>query len=292
MSQILEQVGYRAWDGRPHSPWWTCLTLVRVGVWLIFRRWVFWVLIGLGLMNFVFNFAFVYLKATLTVQNGDIARFLDNYRVTGTGDAYADFMHAQAAITALLLAFAGSTLIGSDYRQGGMVFYLSRSIGKRQYILGKLLTVATVVLLITMVPALILYFEYGFLGESLGYFRENWRIGVGIVAYGLILAAFQSLLLFAIAAWVPRTVPLVMTWLGIFTLLTALAHALHEIQDNRRWLLLALWENMLRLGRWSFGAYPADRLPAAWECAAVLGGLGLVCLMLIVRRVRAVEVVS
>lgn len=292
MSSALEQAGYRTWQGKPHSAWWSCLTLVRVGVWLIFRRWVFWLLIGLGLMNFVFNFAFVYLKATLTVQRGEMARFLDAYKVTGTGDAYADFMHAQAAITALLLAFAGSTLIGSDYRQGGMVFYLSRSIGKAQYIIGKLLAVMAIVLLITMVPALVLYCEYGFLSSSLNYFTENWRIAVGIVGYGLILAFFQGILLFAIAAWVPRTVPLVMTWLGLFTLLTALAHALHEIQDNRRWLLLALWENMLRLGRWCFGAYPEDRLPEAWECAAVLATVSVVCLCIIIRRVQAVEVVA
>ena len=92
-------------------------------------------------MNFLFNFAFIYLKATLVVQNEDIGQFLDQYRVTGTGQAYADFMNAQAAITTLLLAFAGSALIGSDYRQGGMVFYLSRAIDKRHYIAGKLLAV-------------------------------------------------------------------------------------------------------------------------------------------------------
>jgi ABC-2 type transport system permease protein len=292
MPQLLEHVGYRAWEGTQHSPWWTCLTLVRVGVWLIFRRWIFWALIGLGMMNFLFHFAIVYIKATLAVQDREVSRMMDQFQLTGTGNAYAEFMNGQSFITALLLAFAGSTLIGNDYRQGGMIFYLSRSIGKTHYIVGKLMAIATVVLLITMIPALILYVEYGLLSSSFDYFREEWRIGVGIVAYGLILAAFQSLLLFAIAAWVPRTVPLVMTWLGMFTLLTLLAHILDDIRDNRHWLLFALWENMFRLGRWAFGAYPEDRIPRPWECALVLGSLGLVSLLLIIRRVRAVEVVS
>lgn len=288
----LDHAGYRGWTGTSHSSWWSCLTIVRYGMWLIFRRWVFWGLIGLGLLNFIFNFAFVYLKATLVVESEEFARVLDSYRVTGTGEAYTDFMHAQAGITALLLAFAGSALIGSDYRQGGMIFYLSRGIDKRHYIVGKLLTIGLIVLLITTLPALILFVEYGVLSNSFDYFIDHWRIAVGIVGYGLILAVFQSLFVFAIAAWVPRTVPLIMTWLGLFTLVTALAHALHDIQDNRRWLLLAFWENMLRLGRWCFGDYPPDRLPRPWECAAVLIGLGLVCAVLIVRRVRAVEVVS
>jgi hypothetical protein len=102
----------------------------------------------------------------------------------------------------------------------------------------------------------------------------------------------QSILLFAIAAWVPRTVPLVMTWLGLFALLSALGHMLHEIRDERRWLLLALWEDMHRLGQWCFGAIRDTRSPTAAECAWVLGGICVVGLLLIIRRVRAVEVVA
>lgn len=293
MSNTLDQAGYRAWDGRPHSSWWGTWTLVRFGLGLIFRRWLFWLLIGLGLMNFLFNFAFIYLKATIVVQaGGDMARFLDGYKVTGSGDAYLDFMTAQAAITALLLAFAGSTLIGNDYRQGGMIFYLSRSLSPTQYIVGKLLAVSAVVLTITMVPAIVLYVQYGLLSSSLDYFKQEWRILFGIVGYGLVLAISQSLMLFAIAAWIPRTVPLVMTWLGMFTLLTALAHALYEIRDQKRWMLLALWDNMYRVGKWGFGAEMGRRDPSAGESLGVLLGVGAICLVLIIRRVRAVEVVA
>ena len=288
----LDQAGYRAWDGQPRSAWWCCLSIVRVGLMLIFRRWVFWILMGLGLLNFLFHFAFIYLKATLAVQNENIAKFLDNYKVTGTGQAYADFMFAQASICALLLAFAGSTLIGSDYRQGGMVFYLSRRMGKRHYIVGKLLTIAAVVTIATTLPALVLFVEYGTLSNSFQYFLDNSRILGGILGYGAVLAIVQSLMIFAIAAWVPRTVPLVMTWLGLFVLLKGLADAMRAIDGNRYWLLLGIWDDMHRLGRWCFGSLDPSRIPSAGYCLAVLLSLCVVSLVLIVRRVRAVEVVS
>jgi ABC-type transport system involved in multi-copper enzyme maturation permease subunit len=259
---------------------------------MILRRWVFWVLIGLGLLNFLFNFAFIYLKATIDVQNQTLGNFLDNYQVTGTGRAYADFMFAQASITALVLAFAGSILIGGDYRQGGVVYYLSRRIERRHYVVGKLLTIAAVVTIITTLPTLILFFEFGFLTSSLDYFLDHPRILAGIVGYGAILAVVQSLLLFAIAAWVPRTVPLVMTWLGLFVLVRALVEALRAISDNRTWLLLSVWEDMRRLGRWCFGSLDASRAPTAEQCAAALAGLCVICLVLILSRVRAVEVVK
>lgn len=288
---ILEHAGYRPWTGELRSPWWSVLAIVRVALGLIMRRWLFWGLLGLGLLNFLYHFSFIYLKATLVVQNRDFARFLDGFKLTGTGQAYLTFMHVQAGIAALLLAFAGSMLIGSDSQHGGMIFYLSRSMDRRHYIIGKLLSIAAVVSLITTVPALILYIEYGVLSSSFQYFIDNWRIGVGIVGFGLVLATVQSLLLFAVAAWVPRTVPLAMTWLGIFVLMTALGRALREMAGERRWLLLALWEDMLRMGHWAFGSLPENRIPTGAETALVLAGVSLVSLGLIIYRVRAVEVV-
>lgn len=292
MSSTLTQTGYRGWQGERKSPWVNVLAVVRIGWWMLIRRWVFWGLMALGLLNFLFNFAFIFLKATLTVQSPDFGEVLDAYRVTGTGDAYAEFMHAQAAITSLLLAFAGSTLIGNNYRQGGMVFYLSRGIGKRHYIAGKLLLVSSVVLVITSLPAFILYVEYGVLSSSLDYFLNNGRIAFGILAYGCLLAVFQSLMILAIAAWIPRTVPLVMAWLGLFSLLTVLAHALRQIQDNRLWMLLGLWDNMLLLGRYSFGDWSDGKLPSPLQAAGVLAGVAIVCLALTVRRVRMIEVIA
>src|SRR6266498_2884432 len=182
----LDQAGYREWSGRSRSPWRASLAMVRLGLGLIFRRWVFWALIGLGLLYFLFTFAVIYLKATLNIQSPDFARFMNTFVVTGTGDAYREFMERQAAITALLLAFAGATLIGSDYRQGGLVFYLSRAIDRRHYIFGKLLTISAVVAIITVLPAVVLFVEYGMLSNSLTYFRENWRILTGILGYGAV----------------------------------------------------------------------------------------------------------
>jgi len=288
----IDAAGYHGWGGVRRSPWWGTWSIVRTGLGMILRRWVFWVLIGLGLLNFLFNFAFIYLKATIDVQNEMLGNFLDNYQVTGTGRAYADFMFAQASITALVLAFAGSILIGGDYRQGGLVYYLSRRIERRHYVLGKLLSIAAVVTIITTVPTLILFCEFGFLTSSLDYFLDHPRILAGIVGYGAILAVVQSLLLFAIAAWVPRTVPLVMTWLGIFVLVRALAEALRAINDNRTWLLLSVWEDMRRLGRWCFGSLDNSKTPTAGQCAAALIVLCAVCFVLILSRVRAVEVVK
>jgi ABC-type transport system involved in multi-copper enzyme maturation permease subunit len=288
----IDAAGYRGWSGSRRSPWWGTWAIVREGLGIVLRRRVFWILIGLGLFFFLFNFAIIYLKATINIQNGAFGRFLDNFHMSGRGQDYANFMSGQAAITALLLAFSGSILVGGDYRQGGIVYYLSRRIERRHYVTGKLLTIAAIISIISIIPALVLFFEYGFLTNSLDYFFDNPRILVGILGYGAILAFVQSLLLFAIAAWVPRTVPLVMTWLGVFVLFKALAEALRAINDNRLWRLLSFWEDMQWLGNWCFGSLDSNHTPSAEHCAATLGVLCAMCLGLILYRVRAVEVVQ
>ena len=54
----------------------------------------------------------------------------------------------------LLLAFSGSLLVGSDFRDKSLPFYLSRRIDRRHYIVGKLLAVSSIVAMLTMLPAL------------------------------------------------------------------------------------------------------------------------------------------
>jgi len=266
---------------------------VRTGVMLVLKRKIFWFLLAAGLLVFLRSFVIIYVKAQVSVENPMVARFLDRVEVTGTGDAYQRFMHAQGIVTMLLLALAGSVLIGGDYRQGGLMFYLARPIGRRHYIIGKLLAIASVVLIITTLPALVLYVEYGLLSNSLTYFEENPRILGGILGYGAVMAITLSVLLAAIASWATRTVPLVMAWSCIFVLMPLLADEMEHISDERRWLLLDLWRDLQLLGKWCFGSIGEqhrDEGLLIWAACIVLS-ICVAASLAFLRRVRAVEVV-
>ena len=289
----IQSLSYREWSGHLRSPWLTCWVIARTGAVLVLRRKMFWCLLGLALVNFLFTFALVYLKAELTVKTPQLSPFLDRVLVTGAGRMYRDFMFAQGTVTMLLLVFAGSMLVGSDYSQGGLTFYLSRRMSRRHYIVGKLLAIGLLVSLITTVPALVLYAEYGLLTDSLSYFRENIRILFGILGYGAVLAVVLSLLIFALASWIQKAVPLVMSWAALFVFLPAVGAILREVYDDRRWRLLILWRDIRLLGSWCFGALDSEQdLQFAWWSLWIVLGLCLCCLIVSVPRVRAVEVVQ
>ena len=261
---------------------------------LVLRRKIFWLLLALAFVGFLFLFALIYLKAQVAAQNPGIRQFVDRMlsSVTGTGETYLDFMFAQGTVTMLLLAFAGAMLVGDDHRQGGLTFYLSRRVGTVHYVLGKLLAIGLLISLTTTLPALILYFEYGLLTDSIAYFRDNFRILIGILGYGLILSVVLSLLLFAMASWIQKTVPLVVSWACIFVFLPAAASILRRVYDERNWQLLVLWRDIQLLGRWCFGAASErDAAHLGWAAAIVIS----VCVasaLLLIPRVRAVKVVQ
>jgi len=291
----LESTRYREWSGRLRPSWLACWPIARTGLLLVLRRKMFWLLLGLALLNFLFAFATIYLKGQVASQNPGLARFVDRIlsSVTGTGETYRDFMFAQGTVTMLLLAFAGAMLVGDDMRQGGLTFYLSRRVGRWHYVIGKLLSIGLLVSLTTTVPALILFVQYGLLTDSTHYFRENLGILRGILGYGLILSVTLSLLLFAMASWLQKTVPLVMSWACLFVMVPALAGLLRRAFDDRNWQLLMLWRDIRLLGTWCFGGIDSDREVQLLLPAAVI--VLLVCvlsLIAIIPRVRAVRVVQ
>ena len=275
--------------------WFACWSIARTGLLLVLRRKLFWLILALAAFNFLFVFAIIYLKAQVVEQAPRMARFVDNILsdVTGTGETYLNFMFAQGTVTMLLLAFAGSMLIGDDMRRGGLTFYLSRRIGRWHFVVGKLLAIGLLVSLTTTLPALVLYVEYGLLMDSSNYFWENLGILRGILGYGLILSVTLSLLLFAMASWLHKTVPLVMSWACLFIMVPALALLLRRVFDDRNWTLLMLWRDIRLLGAWCFGAVNTTReeellLPAAGVVLAVC----VLSLLALIPRVRAVRVVK
>jgi hypothetical protein len=174
-----------------------------------------------------------------------------------------------------------------------MPFYLSRRIDRRHYILGKLLAVSAIITLMTTIPALLLYVEYGMFTSSLDYWIENWRIPVSVISYGLALCAVLSILLVTLSAYLQRMAPIAITWSSLFVMLATMSDQLRDATGQRAWLLLDPWNNIRYVGRLAFGGFsdPHDQRLAYWA----LGILMVVCslaLVALARRVRAIDVVT
>ena len=302
---------YRPWRGELHGPGWAPWAMARTALWLMFRRWLFWGLYALGLMVFFFFFYGQYLvvwiqqqTATQTVsvvglpvKVGELTKFLDRLNLNGSAHTFGNFIWFQGFIVMIVLALAGSLLVGNDFHHGSLPFYLSKPIGRRHYLLGKWLAVGLFVNLMTTLPALVLFAEAGLLYDWDVYYVDHARELAGILGYGLALTTVLGLLLVATAVWVRRTVPLVMVWTGLFVLCRTLSNLLVEgLHLDVRWRLIDLWNDLYLVGLWCLGVdrdtiRPPNQ-PEFWEAAAACGAVCAVCLVYLRRRIQAVEVVK
>jgi ABC-2 type transport system permease protein len=228
--------------------------------------------------------------------------------LNGSQETFGYFFVYQGLMVMIVLALAGSVIVGDDYNQGSLPFYLSKPIHRWHYLLGKMLAVGVVVNLLTTLPALGLFAQHGF--DDLDYFFNRdyfqvtnsgpgpagWPLLLGILGYGLLLTVFLSIVLVAVASWMRRTMPLILVWASLFLFLRLLANILVEgLQYNARWRLLDLWNSLSLLGRACLGFHHEQITPrpqpAFWEAALVLAGVVTLCLIYLNRRTRAVEII-
>jgi ABC-2 type transport system permease protein len=306
-----ELLHYRPWRGDFRSPAASVWPIARVALMSIFRKWMFWIIYVLGLLIFLLFFFGQYLLSWAQTQAGEsevqlgglgrvnpshlIDLFREILKLDGGPRTYLNFFSYQGHMVMIVLALAGSILIGNDLRFGSLPFYLSKPLSRWHYLLGKGLAVAVFVNLMTTIPAVLLFLQWGVL-ESWDYLYERFDLLLGIVCYGAVLTVTLTLLLLAMATWLRRTVPLIMTWTTLFLFCRLLSGALVEgLGFSPRWRLIDLWNNTYLVGGVCLGRDPTrirfGHHPSWQESALVLGGVSLLCLIYLIRRIRAVEIV-
>src|SRR5690554_642456 len=103
---ILDTANYHGWQGRLRSPWFSTLAIVKVALLQVFRRKSYWVVIGLGLLQFVVFFAIIYAVTQLGAFKSRVLERLD-FVAEPNGDVenngYLMFMERQSLVVMMLL---------------------------------------------------------------------------------------------------------------------------------------------------------------------------------------------
>jgi ABC-2 type transport system permease protein len=302
---------YRPWRGQLGPAALSVWPIARTALWMIFRRQMFWVLYAFGLLIFFMFFFGQYLLAwgasqlsEQTVRVGIVRaepeRLVHVLRevlhLNGSAYTYRNFFWYQGYMVMIVLAFAGSILVGNDFHFGSLPFYLAKPLGRWHYVLGKCLAVAVFVNLMTTLPAVVLFVQYGLIdpdSPGISYFTGSLRLFVGILGYGLLLTVCLSLMLVAAATWLQRTIPMIMTWTTLFFFFRLLAITLVDgFRYDPRLRLIDLWNDTYLVGNFCLGNEMIHSAqPPVYEAGLLLGALSILCLIYLNQRIRAVEIV-
>lgn len=298
--RVERGIAYRPWKGRLGGRALRFWPIAGQGLRLVLRKKVFWIFLALSLLNFTFHSAMIYGAAQVKEKGGPFA-FLANmskeFQFLGSGKAFREYIDFQGRVVMIMLALAGWFLLGADLRAGALPFYLSRPIGRLEYFLGKVAAASCLAALVSLVPAVVLFLEYGAFTESLGYYVENLRILGAIIAYGVLASLVPAVVLLGLWALLRRMVPMILAWGSLFVLLPVMGEGIRDIFRHRgrpdpwAWGLLDLWKDVGWVANVLFGIKDdvyLDRWPWA---AAVIAGVCLASCFAFWRRISAAEVV-
>ena len=284
--------------------WWP---ICRTSLSLVLRKRIVWLFLGLGLINYLYYGALVYLDASLRplLEKGNVTSlFLERLKsikgiaFTGDGESFQMFLSIQNIIVVLLLAFSGAVVVGDDFRFRAVPFYLSKPIGRWHYFFGKFSALVLLACTLTLFPALLLFVQYGLFADTLEYLTSNTRILVSICVYGLMMSSIGALLLLGIASVFRRPVVILGVWALLNFLIPAVGALVrkisfdHALTDPWYWSLGDVWAIQRWTSKWFFGmdkdgAYLA-RLPYALP---ILTGLVVAAGIAFWRSLRRVETV-
>jgi len=308
---------YRPWRGQLGGPWGGVKAIARVALGQLFRRKLFWFLYAFSILIFLFYFFGQYLQVFLQMQlSGEtgpvrlgssagaitvrpdtlVQTLTKALKLNGSADTFVNFIWFEGYIAVIVLALAGSVLVGNDFHHGSMPFYLSKPIARHHYMLGKILAIAVFINLMTTIPALLLFIQYGMIDEW-SYYWERIDLALGILGYGLMLTITLGLVLLATSVWLRRTVPLVMVWISVFVFGRIVAKLLVEgLKFSPYYRLIDLWNSLYLVGA-SCLQMDATTLrpqpqPPYWSAWLTMALVCAACLLYLRRRVKAVEVVS
>jgi ABC-2 type transport system permease protein len=200
------------------------------------------------------------------------------------------FIEVQGVLGFVLTAFTGPGLISPDLAHGALALYLCRPFSRAEYILGKASGLAIVLSQITWIPGLFLFAVQSSMAGA-GWTWDHLWIAGSMVLSSLIWIMVLSLLAMALSAWVKWRIVAGALLLGVMFFGAGFAQAINAVLGthsghflNIVYLMATVWTSL-------FGVTMEGTITPSEAWLALLVYCAI-CLALLVRRVRAYEVVK
>jgi ABC-2 type transport system permease protein len=200
------------------------------------------------------------------------------------------FMSVQGVFAFLLTAFAGPGLISPDLANGALPLYFCRPFSRAEYVLGKSSVLAILLSQITWAPGLVLFIMQASLAGASWTWTHLWIAG-SLVLASLLWIAILSLLAMALSAWVKWRIVAGALLLAVMFFGAGFAQAINAVLQtesgqffNVAYLMTTVWNSLFHVG-----AEHTIPVTEAWIALLVYCAI---CLALLMRKVRAYEVVQ
>jgi len=207
-----------------------------------------------------------------------------------TEQTFREFLIQQRLFVFFITIYAGAGLIADDRQSHALQIYLSKPITRHDYIGGKLLTLAVFLVAVTWAPAMLLLLLQVLFSGSLEFVSTHPRLIPAITLTCVLQVTLAALTMVALSSLSRSRRFAAMLYAGIVLFAAALDRVLQVATRNPTWVLVSPQNTLLRVIDAIFGV--SDGAVPLAAALVALGALLVMSVVILERRVRAVDVVA
>ncbi len=281
MSPIHDQT-YRRYEGKKLPLGRNWAVIWSAGVRQMLDRKIFLALLVLAWIPFVVRTIQIYV-VTMYPEAGRI--------VPVDPRLFMTFVEQQAVFVFFVTIYVWAGLIANDRRENALQIYLSKPLLRMEYIGGKLAILATFLLLVTLLPALLLILMQIAFAGSLDFLTANLYIIPAVVLASLVRVIVASTTMLALSALSKSTRYVAVLYTGAIFFTEAIYGVMRVVTGSSRVAWVSISGNLEIVTDVMFKQTPRYETPVIVS-VLVLAGLVAISISVLERRVRGVEVVA
>ncbi len=292
----LYDQGYRHWDGAlsGHATRW--LTITQHGVRQALRnKWLVGLLLLSQLPMIGLSFvAYGMLQAGDRIAQMEGADAAAVRMAEGLGaDFFMKLVPMEIFWVVVICAFAGAGLVARDRESRALEIYFSRPLTRLDYLIGKFGIIFTFSMFATIVPSLLLYAVAVICQPTMGYLKQTWTMPFALAAVSIVISTSASAVVLAFSSLGSRYRLVAVGWIGFYFVSIGFAQMLFGLTKQPEFTIVGFMNNLERVAIALLGATVRREYDYSWMWSAlVLAVLTFGGLLLVLRRVRAVEAVK
>jgi ABC-2 type transport system permease protein len=277
----IHDQGYRRYGGQRQPQgriWWV---IARSGIMTVLRQRRF-----LGLLLFAWAPFIVRAVQLYVAANFQQATFL-----AASAETFAEFLDQQAIFVFFVTIYVGAGLIANDRRANALQIYLSKPLGRSEYIAGKLVTLLVFLIGVTWVPAMLLLLLQIMFAGSVAFVQRNLFLFPAITLFSLLQVFTSAFAMLALSSMSKSSRFVGIMYAGIIFFTAAFYNAVRAITANSAFAWISPEDSLDILRNAIFRVRAAHEVPPAVALIAILAIIGG-SILILERRVRGVEIVT
>jgi len=208
-----------------------------------------------------------------------------------TAKVFRDFLEQQNFFVFLLAVYVGSGLIAQDRKANALQIYLSKPLTRLDYIAGKMAILATFLLFVTWIPAMLLLVGQILLSGSFEFARTNIILFPAITVFSFVEVFIVCCAVLALSSLTTSTRYVAVMFAGVMFFSDAIFGTLRMVTGSTAVSWVSFTGSLAQVGDAIFRQPLRYTTPVAVSFI-VLAALVAVSLSVLERRVRGVEVVA